>query len=44
MPIIALVDDGIIPKNNKVAEVKAMTRPVTNKMMLILLAFSIKLN
>jgi hypothetical protein len=41
MPIIALVDDGRIPKNNKVAEVKAITRPVTNKRILIVLALSI---
>ena len=35
---------GMIPKNNRVAEVKDITRPVTNKMILIVLALSIILN
>ena len=41
---MALVDEGRIPKNNKVAEVKAIISPTTNKMMLICLALSILLN
>jgi len=36
---MALVDDGRIPKNNKVAEVNAVISPVINKMMLIVLLF-----
>lgn len=40
MPITALVDDGSIPKNNKVPEVSAMARPAINKMMLIFLFLS----
>jgi len=39
IPITALVDDGRIPKNNKVADVNAVISPAINKMMLIVLLF-----
>jgi hypothetical protein len=44
IPIIALVDDGRIPKNSKVAEVNAIISPAINKMILIVLPLSILLN
>jgi len=41
IPIMALVDEGRIPKNNKVAEVNAITIPAINKIILIVLLLSI---
>jgi len=41
IPITALVDDGRIPKNNRVAEVNAMASPAINIIILIFFLLSI---